>query len=95
MSAVIDAAVAGLSAKLSGGFSGIAKFVIPGEGAIMLDGNGVREGDEDADVTLTAEADVFQQILSGDLNATAAFMSGKLAVDGNMGLAMQLGAVLS
>lgn len=95
MSAVIDAAVSVLGEKLSGGFSGIAKFVIPGEGAIMLDSNGVRSGDEDADVTLTAEADVFQQILSGDLNPTAAFMTGKLAVDGNMGLAMQLGAALS
>ncbi|MFT4150517.1 MAG: SCP2 sterol-binding domain-containing protein [Paracoccaceae bacterium] len=95
MSAVIDAAVATLGQKFSGGFSGIAKFVIPGEGAIMLDGNGVRAGDEDADVTLTADADVFQQILSGDLNPTAAFMTGKLAVDGNMGLAMQLGSVLA
>lgn len=95
MSAVIDAAVAKLGEKLSGGFAGIAKFVIPGEGAIMLDGNGVRAGDSDADVTLTADADVFQQILSGDLNPTTAFMTGKLSVDGNMGLAMQLGSVLS
>lgn len=95
VSAVIDAAVAALNEKISGGFSGIAKFAIPGEGAIMLDSNGARPGDEDADVTLTAEADVFQQILSGDMNPTAAFMTGKLSVDGNMGLAMQLGAVLS
>lgn len=94
MSAVIDAAVAALGQKLSGGFSGIAKFVIPGEGAIIIDGNGVRAGDDDADVTLTADADVFQNILSGDLNPTAAFMTGKLTVDGNMGLAMQLGSVL-
>lgn len=95
MSAIIDAAVAALSDKLSGGFAGIAKFVIPGEGSIVLDGNGVRAGDDDADVTLTADADVFQQILSGDLNPTSAFMTGKLAVDGNMGLAMQLGSALS
>ena len=37
MSAVIDAAVAALEKKVSGGFGGIAKFVIPGEGAIMID----------------------------------------------------------
>lgn len=94
MSAVIDAAVAALAQKLTGGFPGIAKFVIPGEGAIVIDGEGVRAGDDDADVTLTAEADVFQQILEGNLNPTAAFMTGKLSVDGNMGLAMQLGSVL-
>ncbi|OYW60054.1 MAG: sterol carrier family protein [Rhodobacterales bacterium 32-66-7] len=94
MSAMIDAAVQALNAKLTGGFDGVAKFVIPGEGAIMLDPAGVRAGDDAADVTLTADADVFRAILAGDLNATMAFMSGKLAVDGNMGLAMKLGSVL-
>ena len=52
MSEMIDAAVKALNAKLSGGFDGVAKFVIPGEGAIMLDATGVRAGDDEADVTL-------------------------------------------
>lgn len=96
MSDVIDGAVAALQIKMADGFSaGTAKFVIPGEGAIMMDSTGVRAGDDDADVTLTAEADVFRAILEGEMNPTMAFMSGKLAVDGNMGLAMQLGAALS
>ncbi|MCB2136959.1 MAG: SCP2 sterol-binding domain-containing protein [Rhodobacteraceae bacterium] len=95
MSKVVDAAVEALNAKLSGGFAGVAKFVIEGEGALMLDGTGVRAGDEDADVTLTADADTFQGIMSGDVNPTAAFMQGKLTVDGDMGLAMQLGAALA
>lgn len=95
MSDVINAAVDALSAKLSGGFDGVAKFVIPGEGAIMMDGAGVRAGDDEADVTLTAEAEVFRAILDGDMNPTMAFMTGKLKVDGNMGLAMKLGSVLS
>lgn len=95
MSDVVNEAVRVLSEKLSGGFNGVAKFVIEGEGAIMLDREGVRAGDDEADVTLTASADVFQQILEGDLNPTSAFMTGKLSVDGNMGLAMQLGSVLS
>ncbi|MEY4983023.1 MAG: hypothetical protein RIR62_1289 [Pseudomonadota bacterium] len=94
MSDVIDAAVAALNAKLSGGFDGVAKFVIAGEGAIMMDGAGVRAGDEEADVTLTADADVFRAILEGDMNPTMAFMTGKLKVDGSMGLAMKLGSVL-
>ncbi len=94
MSKVIDAAVVELSAKLSGGFDGVAKFVIPGEGAIMLDAAGARAGDDDADVTLTASTEVFESLLSGDLSAAAAFMTGKLTVDGNMALAMKLGSVL-
>ncbi len=96
MSDVISVAVAALGAKIAGGFSaGVAKFVIPGEGAIMADSDGVREGDDPADVTLTAEAEVFRAILEGEMNAASAFMTGKLTVDGSMGLAMQLGAALS
>lgn len=94
MSNVIETAVAALSEKVSGGFDGAAKFVIEGEGAIMIDSDGVRAGDEDADVTLTADADTFKGILEGDVNPTAAFMSGKLAVDGDMGMAMKLSSVL-
>ena len=40
MSETIDAAVAALNDKMSGGFDGTAKFVIEGEGAIMLDSDG-------------------------------------------------------
>ena len=95
MSDVVNSAVEALSAKMDGGFDGSAKFVIEGEGAIVIDNDGVRQGDEDTEVTLTADADTFQSILEGDLDPTAAFMSGKLAVDGDMGTAMKLGSVLS
>ena len=94
MSAVIDTAVAVLTDKVQT-FDGVAKFVLTGEGAIMIDADGVRAGDDEADVTLTAEADVFRAILEGEMNATSAFMTGKLTVDGSMGLAMQLGAALA
>ena len=40
MSETITAAVAALNERLSSGFAGIAKFVIEGEGAIIIDGNG-------------------------------------------------------
>jgi putative sterol carrier protein len=94
MSDIITTAVTTLSAKVPS-FDGVAKFVIPGEGAIMLDERGVRAADEPADVTLTAEADVFKAILDGEMNPTTAFMTGKLSVDGNMGLAMKLAGVLA
>ena len=94
MSDIITAAVTALSAKITS-FDGVAKFVIPGIGAIMMDPTGVRAGDDPADVTMTAEADVFKGILSGEVNPTMAFMTGKLTVDGNMGLAMKLAGALS
>jgi putative sterol carrier protein len=80
---------------LGGGFDGVAKFVIENEGAIMLDDAGVREGDDEASVTLSADAETFQAILDGSMNPTTAVMTGKLSIDGDMGLAMQLGNVLS
>lgn len=96
MSDMIENAVSALNAKLDGdGFTGTAKFVIEDEGSIILDGEGARAADEDADVTMTADADTFRSILEGDLNPTAAFMSGRLKIDGDMGAAMRLGSVLS
>ncbi|MGR3550071.1 SCP2 sterol-binding domain-containing protein [Pseudooceanicola sp.] len=94
MSELINSAVTALQAKMDGGIDGTAKFVISGEGAIMIEGDTVREGDEDADVTLTADAETFQEILSGDLNPTSAFMTGKLSVDGDMSKAMALASAL-
>ncbi len=96
MSDVISAAVTALNDKMGGeGFDGTAKFVIEGEGAIVIDQNGARAADDETDVTLSADADTFESILKGDLDPTAAFMSGRLSVDGDMGLAMKLGSVLA
>lgn len=95
MSDIIEKAVAKLNEKLAeAGFDGTAKFVIEGEGAIMLDESGARVGDEEAEVTMTADAETFEAILSGDLNPTTAFMTQKLAVDGDMGAAMRLAPAL-
>ena len=94
MSDVIAEGVAALNAKMDGGFDGTAKFVIEDEGTIIIDQNGARAGDDDADVTMTASADTFKGILDGDVNPTAAFMTGKLSVDGDMGAAMKLAGVL-
>jgi putative sterol carrier protein len=95
MSDVITEAVTQLNAKMGGaGFDGTAKFVIEDEGSIIIDQSGARAADDDADVTLTASADVFKAILDDELNPTTAFMTGKLSVDGDMGMAMKLTSVL-
>ncbi|MBT8410674.1 MAG: SCP2 sterol-binding domain-containing protein [Octadecabacter sp.] len=95
MSDVITEAVAALNAKMGGdGFNGTAKFTIDGEGSIIIDESGARAGEDDADVTLTASTDTFKAILDGEQNPTAAFMTGKLSVDGDMGMAMKLAGVL-
>lgn len=97
MSEVIQSAVAALNDRLGGGFDGTAKFVVEDEGAIFIDEAGAREagGADEADVTMTADADTFRSILDGSLNPTSAFMAGQLKVDGDMGTAMKLGSALS
>ena len=95
MSSIITKAVEALSAQISGGFDGSAKFTIEGEGSIVLDGSGVRASDEDTDVTLTASAETFEGMMTGDVNPTMAFMTGKLKIDGSMSQAMKLASVLA
>ncbi|WP_333830233.1 SCP2 sterol-binding domain-containing protein [Pararhodobacter sp.] len=96
MSEVIQQGVVALNEKLDGeGFDGLAKFVIEEEGTIVLDSDGARAADDDADVTLTASAETFRGMMDGNVNPTMAFMSGQLKIDGDMALAMKLAAVLS
>jgi putative sterol carrier protein len=69
-------------------------FEIDGAGTWKVDvqdGNvSVTEGGGDADVTISASDETFGQIASGDLNATTAYMTGKLKVKGDLGAAMKL-----
>lgn len=95
MSDVIDRAIEELSARISGAFDSSAKFIIDDEGSIIVDHGGVRAGDDQTDVTLSADLDTFRQIMSGDLNPAAAVMQGRLRIDGDMSVAMKLGSALS
>ena len=95
MSDILNQAVAALTEKLNGqDFDGIAKFSITDEGSVVIDSDGARVSDDEADVTLSASAEVFEAILEGEQNSTAAFMTGKLSVDGDMGMAMKLAGIL-
>lgn len=96
MSDFLEKAAVELTTKLAAGdFDGSAKFDVAGMGTIIMDADGARVGDGDADITLSADADTFQEIFEGEMNPTSAFMTGKLTVDGDMGLAMKLAAVLA
>ena len=95
MTNIIDLAIKSLEEKLLGkniDFS--AKFEIENEGSILVDGNGIKVSSEEADCTLIASAETFQDIMSGETNPTSAFMNGSLKVEGSMSVAMQLGNIL-
>jgi putative sterol carrier protein len=69
-------------------------FDIDGAGKWKVDVNdgnvAVSENAEDADVTITTSEETFEKIVSGEQNATSAYMTGKLKVKGDMGAAMKL-----
>ena len=74
------------------------KFDFGDDGQLTIDGvadpASVSNDDADADCTVIVDMDVFEAIASGEENAQMAFMSGKLKVEGDMGIAMQLGSLL-
>lgn len=74
------------------------KFDFGDDGKLVIDGTAspasVNNDDADADCTVVVDKDVFEAIAAGEENAQMAFMSGKLKVEGDMGIAMQLGTLL-
>ena len=83
------------------GMNAVYQFDLSGDGGGVFhvkvaDGAAaVSEGaSDDANITITMSADDFGSLLDGKLNATSAFMAGKLKVKGDMGLAMKLQSLL-
>lgn len=56
---------------------------------------GVRQADEPGQCTIAMTDNDFCDMIGGKLNPQMAFMSGKLKVKGDMGLAMKLGQVIN
>jgi putative sterol carrier protein len=50
----------------------------------------VDEGDSGGDCTISTSAETFDRVVKGEQNPTAAYMSGKLKIKGDMGAAMKL-----
>jgi putative sterol carrier protein len=76
------------------GLTASYRFEIDGSGTWTVDVDDgkvtVTENGADADVTISSSSETFLKIASGEQNPTAAYMSGKLKVKGDMGQAMKL-----
>ena len=76
------------------GLTASYRFEIDGSGTWTVDVNDgkvtVTENGADADVTISSSSETFLKIANGEQNPTAAYMSGKLKVKGDMGQAMKL-----
>lgn len=98
---MIDAALKSNPAATEGA-EGVYQFDLSGEGGgtfqIIIDEEGPRAvagTEKDADCTLVMDTEDFRQMIAGALNATEAFMSGRLTIQGDLGMALKLQNLLS
>ena len=83
-----------IDASKAAGMTASYKFDIDGSGSWLVDVDDgkvtVTEDGGDADCTISTSSETFLKIANGEQNPTAAYMSGKLKVKGDMGQAMKL-----
>lgn len=84
----------------AGGLQAVIQFDLNGEGggqySVTLGEAGCSVASGAAanpNMTLTASADDYLNVVNGDLNAMQAFMQGKIRVKGDMAIAMKLQAI--
>jgi putative sterol carrier protein len=97
----LELVTAGLKEKVGEdcGLGATLKFDFGDDGMLMLDAtqvpNVISNDDGDAQCTMVISIENFMEMAEGKLDGTAAFMSGKLKIQGDMGIAMKLAPILS
>lgn len=76
------------------------KFVLGDEGIISWDGTEhppvIEAGDQgDANTTITITPENLEKLMAGKLDPTLGYMTGKLKVEGSMGVALKLTSMFS
>ena len=78
----------------SAGFDRSVKFDTGSDGVIVIDGATISTTDAPTDCTIKLSLDDLESLIAGDLNPTMAFMTGKIKVEGDMTVAMQLSSLI-
>ena len=97
----LEAVTAGLKEKVGEdcGLGSVLKFDFGDDGILVLDAtqvpNVINNDDVEAQCTMVLSLENFMEMAEGKLNGTTAFMTGKLKIQGDMGIAMKLAPILS
>ena len=96
MAEAIEKALEALKEKVGGQtVDGAVKLDFEDEGALRIDESGPKMDDgSEADVTIRGSIDTFKSMFDGDLSPTSAFMTGKIRIEGDMGVAMKVASLL-
>lgn len=78
----------------SAGFERSVKFDTGSDGVIVIDGATISTDDQDTDCTIKLSLSDLEDLISGDLSPTTAFMTGKIKVEGDMSVAMALSQLI-
>ncbi|MBL8578231.1 MAG: SCP2 sterol-binding domain-containing protein [Mesorhizobium sp.] len=78
----------------SAGFDRSVKFDTGADGVIVIDGATISTTDQDTDCTIRLSLSDLEDLIAGDLSPTAAFMTGKIKIEGDMSVAMALSQLI-
>jgi putative sterol carrier protein len=78
---------AGMNNSYAFDIEGAGQWTVKVEGGSVSVADGL---DDSADATISTSQEVFEEIIAGERNPTAAYMTGKLKLKGDMGAAMKL-----
>ncbi|MDG1694105.1 MAG: SCP2 sterol-binding domain-containing protein [Porticoccaceae bacterium] len=97
----IQTIIDGLKEKIGEdcGLGSVVKFDFGDQGSVILDAtqvpNTVSTEGADPDCTMIISIENFMAMAEGSLDGVAAFMTGRLKIEGEMGIAMKLSAILT
>jgi putative sterol carrier protein len=78
----------------SAGFERSVKFDTGADGVIVIDGATISTDDQETDCTIKLSLSNLEDLISGDLSPTTAFMTGKIKIEGDMSVAMALSQLI-
>ena len=78
----------------SAGFDRSVKLDTGADGVILNDGSTISTTDGPADCTIKLSLGDLEDLISGELSPTTAFMTGRIKIEGDMSIAMALSQFL-